>query len=102
MKNRTKAALALCMIATVTTSAFAESSIQYYGMKKPFDAKIEAAAIEKAASKIGELRGSIDGSHDGYLITLDDLDKKRTSALGFPILREQPVQRKVSDSVPIV
>lgn len=61
---RTFALLAASAIAwaIVVPSAAAESSIQYYGGAEPkYDKKIEKAAIEIAAGKIGDLRGSIEG-----------------------------------------
>lgn len=102
MKNSIKAALAVCMITGMSTLALAESDTQHDDVEKAFDSKIEAAAAAKAASKIGELRGSLDGLDDAYLITQDDLDQKRTSAIGFPILREKHQLNKADNSVPMV
>ena len=67
------------------------------------DAKIEAAAIEKAAEKIGDLRGSLDGDMIGKIISEDDLKQQRSSRLGFPILLEPTsTDRVAANSVPIV
>jgi len=45
-----------------------KSSILYQGGKQKYDEKIARAAIDKAASKIGELRGSITGGTSDSVI----------------------------------
>ena len=68
-------------------------------MPKRYDSKIEAAAISRAAKKIGDLRGSILGGSLDDLMTKDALRSNQSSSLGFPIFSE-PSQN--TDSVPLV
>ena len=55
---------------------------------KRYDRKIEQAAIQRAASKIGDIRGSIEGHGDSHFIAEDDLRDRRSQRLGFPIIQE--------------
>lgn len=72
-----------------TATALAESSIQYHGDAKPkYDKKIQAAAIERAISKIGDLRGSLKGFNNSYLVTEKDLKAIKSSSLGFPRIQD--------------
>ncbi len=71
--------------------------------KPKHDAKIEAAAIEKAAEKIGELRGSLEGDQIGEIITESDLKQDKSSHLGFPIIQEsRPADKLAANAVPLV
>lgn len=90
-----------------------ESSVVYYGDAKPspqedvqdtsHDRTIEAAAIRKAAEKIGELRGSIDGNAERHLLQIKDLKVDRSSRLGFPVIEEKlPARNAPEGSVPLV
>lgn len=71
---------------TATVQADTHSSIEYHGGKAAYDKRIEQAAIERAASKMGELRGSIkDDDGTVHILTEEDL-VSQASQLGFPIL----------------
>lgn len=86
-------ALVLAVVIGFSTPVIAEmvtngSITVHSGPKKKFDRKIEAAAIAKAAERIGELRGSVSGDAIGEIIRESDLDGSRSSGLGFPIIEE--------------
>lgn len=66
-----------------------EPSIQYYGTAKKYDAKIAAAAIEIVAGKIGDLRGSLEGFEDRFLIDEKSYGKDQSSHLGFPVMKQR-------------
>lgn len=82
-----------------------ESSIQYYGDAAPgkYDKKLEAAMIRKAAEKIGDLRGSVDGIDNGYIIDNAELKTEKSSWLGFPVIEETiPARAVAANSIPLV
>lgn len=101
MKNLCPVLMSACLVLAIAPTAMAESSIEYHGGKKAYDRKIEAAAIMRAARKIGDLRGSLEGVEEGYIVKSDDLDKERTSSLGFPVIREER-NSDTEATVPIV
>ena len=79
------------------------SSIEYHGGKKSYDRKIEKAAIRRAAEKIGDLRGSLEGFQDGFIVLENELDGPKSSSLGFPIIREIAVDRDLTTgTVPLL
>lgn len=110
MKKNTLLALAsaaLLFAGIGGTNAYAEAktntAIKYQEPKPRHDRKIEAAAIEKVAAKIGELRGSLEGELIDKIISEDNLAGDRSSQLGFPIIEERSmVQPDMTDAVPIV
>jgi len=63
-------------------------SIQYYGAAKKYDANIEAAAIKRAAGKIGDLRGSVEGFDGRFLIDVQTFGQDQSSHLGFPVIND--------------
>jgi hypothetical protein len=65
------------------------SSIQVYNSPKTHDAKIEAAAIQKVAGKIGDLRGSLEGMESRFLTNEETLKQDHSSHLGFPVIQDQ-------------
>ncbi|WP_075995754.1 hypothetical protein [Salaquimonas pukyongi] len=85
-------ALASLMFAVPSVAGATQktSSIQYYGDAKPgkYDKKLEAAMIRKAAEKIGDLRGSVEGLNSGYIIDGAALESDQSSRLGFPVIQE--------------
>ena len=84
---------------------FEASSIQYYGDAKPgkYDKKLEAAMIRKAAEKIGDLRGSVDGLDEDYIIDNAELEAEKSSWLGFPVIEETiPARAATENSIPLV
>ena len=80
------------IFSTLGTPAFADlkssGSFVFQENKKQYDTKIEAAAIKRAAEKIGELRGSVQGNKEAFFIDERSLDGGKTSRLGFPIIEE--------------
>ena len=110
MKKNTLLALASAALLYAnfgTTNAFAgaetNTDIEYQASKPKHGRKIEAAAIEKVAAKIGDLRGSLEGDLIGKIISEDNLANNNSSQLGFPIIQERSmVQPTDSDAVPIV
>lgn len=82
--------------------AFAESSITYYGNSNGFDKKIAAAALKKAAEKIGDLRGSIEGLDENFIATNKELTNSRQTALGFPRLQETTMAKPQEETIPMV
>lgn len=97
-------AVALAVFA-MQTPAMAQGSIVYFGPSgEKYDRTIEAAAIKRAAEKIGDLRGSIQGSDTSIIIDEEDLKKGQSSRLGFPVPSfEDPGYRTVRPgTVPIV
>lgn len=97
------ACLLVAMPATAETKH--ESSIQYYGDAAPgkYDKKLEAAMIRKAAENIGNLRGSVDGIDNGYIIDGAELKIEKSSWLGFPVIEETiPGRAVAAGSVPLV
>jgi len=81
------------------------SSIQYYGDARPgkYDKKLEAAMIRKAAEKIGDLRGSVDGLDEDYIIDNAELEAEKSSWLGFPVIEETiPARAATENSIPLV
>ena len=99
-------ALALACGLTTGGPAFAqqaESSIIVQQPVRSHDRNIEAAAIEKAAAKIGELRGSLEDDFIGQIIREEDLARDHSNLLGFPVIREKSVSRAGnSEMVPII
>ncbi len=83
-------------LVAMTTAAQADvhSSIEYHGGKATYDKRIAQAAIERAAKKIGDLRGSIEGAEPKYFLTDEDL-KNQSSQLGFPIIDESRLEREI-------
>lgn len=79
----------------VSAPAHAESDIVYHGGKKTYDRKIEQAAIRRVAEKIGDLRGSLDGIKDGYIVLETELNGPQSSRLGFPIISEPDIDREM-------
>lgn len=59
--------------------------------ERQYDRKIEQAAIRRAATKMGELRGTIEGVNHRHLIAVEDLSRNQTRWLGFPVLEEPEV-----------
>lgn len=92
-----------CLVFSAT-KVNAESSIQYYGSGKGFDKKIEAAALKIAAAKIGEMRGSLKGVSQDYVVTEIEIKEPRTSTLGFPRISDETTGdiKKAQDTVPMV
>ena len=91
--------------AQTMTGADEGSSIQYYGDAKPgkYDKKLEAAMIRKAAEKIGDLRGSVDGLDEDYIIDNAELEAEKSSWLGFPVIEETiPARAATENSIPLV
>jgi hypothetical protein len=76
--------------------ARAESDIVYHGGKKTYDRKIEQAAIRRVAEKIGDLRGSLDGIKDGYIVLESEMKDPQSSRLGFPVIREPDTDRQIT------
>ena len=97
------AAVAMIIAVTPANAEKAGSSIEYHGGKKSHDRKIEKAAIRRAAEKIGDLRGSLEGFKDGYIVLETELDGPQSGRLGFPIIREERADRDIiTGSVPIL
>ena len=91
--------------AQTMTGADEGSSIQYYGDAKPgkYDKKLEAAMIRKAAEKIGDLRGSVEGLDNDDIIDGAALKSEKSSWLGFPVVKETiPGRTVAAGSVPLV
>jgi len=106
--NKISAAIFGCACAFLTATtvqASAENSgtsIEYHGGKAAYDRRIEQAAIRRAAQKIGELRGSLDGMDDAYIVLENELNTDQSSHLGFPIIVEPAPDRNITTgSVPI-
>lgn len=110
MKKNTLLALASAALLYANfgaTSAFADAEtntdIEFQQSKPRHDRKVEAAAIEKVAAKIGDLRGSLEGDLIGNIISEDNLANENSGQLGFPIIQERSmVQPTDSDAIPIV
>ncbi|MGB7286731.1 MAG: hypothetical protein WBC71_07360 [Salaquimonas sp.] len=110
MKLTLKAATLICTAAFsigsagITAAEFkSEGSFVTQVAPKKYDRKIEAAAIEKAAEKIGDLRGSVSGDMIGKIISEADLSLNQSSRLGFPIILESsPENPDAIEAVPIV
>lgn len=89
----------------VSSQAHAQGDFIYYGTSgEKFDRNIEAAAIRKAAEKIGDLRGTIEGLDATPIITIQDLGRDQSSHLGLPVIDlEGPAHRVVAPgSIPLV
>jgi len=69
----------------VLISAFGTNSAQAEEAPR-YDRKIEKAAAERVAAKLGELRGTIRPEAEDVLY---DEDNKPYRVLGFPIIKEQ-------------
>ncbi len=68
-----------------------------------YDRKLEAAAIERAANNIGELRGSLHGFEGEFIVETDDLENGASKSLGFPTIRETLPARSIqAGAVPLV
>lgn len=80
---------------TATAQADKKSSIEYHGGKAAYDKRIEQAAIKRAASKIGDLRGSIKNDDTVHILTEKDL-LEQSSQLGFPIISTPQPDRSVT------
>lgn len=89
-------AIAAAALIFVSAPARAESDIVYHGGKKTYDRKIEQAAIRRVAEKIGDLRGSLDGIKDGYIVLETELNGAQSSRLGFPIISEPDIDREMN------
>ena len=91
---------------TAVGMAFAqqgESSIIIQQPVRTHDKSIEAAAIEKVAAKIGELRGSLEDDFIGQIIREEDLTRDHSNLLGFPVIREKSVSSAGNGAaVPII
>lgn len=101
------ASLALALVMGAATQGFAETKSPHEAATeiapRKYDRKIEAAAIRNAAQKIGELRGSVTGDLIGQIISEADLNGRRSSALGFPIITERYQQDDgLDNAVPMV
>jgi hypothetical protein len=98
-------ACACAIVMATAIPAYAEkegASFVYQGGKKTFDRSIEKAAIRRAAEKIGDLRGSLDGIRDTYIVLENELKGARSSRLGFPIIEEnRPEDTITTGSVPL-
>jgi len=103
--------IAMAMAATAGLLAFSApahadaktGSFEYHGGKQKFDRKIEAAAIRRAAEKIGDLRGSLEGNRDAYIVDPEELGREQSSHLGFPIMQiENRDFDSITGSVPII
>lgn len=103
MDIRKKTVLGCATVLLTSNLAFAESSITYHGgTPKSFDKKIAAAALKKAAAKIGDLRGSLDGLDEDHVATAKELRDIRRSSLGFPTIQENILVQPKEKGVPIV
>jgi MinD superfamily P-loop ATPase len=81
-----------------------KSSIIYQGGKQKYDEKIARAAIDKAASKIGELRGSITGgTADKVIVPAEPTPVKfEKSSAVKPVADQTPVDPAELPPMPMV